>query len=203
MIDISEQVDLVRNLELVKNVFALATLLGGEDEITDCKTVSILVVWRLRQKLLTCGSNAERALDALELIGGHHGGVGCEAGVELAGLEVAGDVLATVAVADTANALDAKVVAQLSNDLVNDGLCVLGQVVLDPVHDLEALGAVQWHGVALKQIWDDGEVTCGSKLVGEELNVGECVAQDVAEDEDGIVGLLVGGVGKVGRDWTC
>lgn len=124
----------------------------------------------------------------------------CEAGVELAGLEVAGDVLATVAVADTANALDAEVVAHLSNDLVNNGLCVLGQVVLDPVHDLEALGAVQWHGVALEQIWDDGEVAGGGKLVGEELDVGKCVAEDVAEDEDGIVGLLVGGVGKVGRD---
>mgnify|MGYP005989322757 CR=1 FL=1 len=124
----------------------------------------------------------------------------CEAGVELAGLEVAGDVLATIAVADTANALDAEVVAQLSNDLVNDGLCVLGHVVLDPVHDLEALGAVQWHGVTLEQIWDDGEVAGSGKLVGEELNVGECVTQDIAEDEDGIVGFLVGGVSKVGRD---
>lgn len=41
MLDVSEQVDLVGNLELVEDVFALATLLGGEDEITDCETVSV------------------------------------------------------------------------------------------------------------------------------------------------------------------
>lgn len=38
----------------------------------------------------------------------------------------------------------------------------------------------------MEEVWDDGEVASGCEVVGDELSVGEGVAVDVCEEEDGM-----------------
>lgn len=162
--------------------------------------------------------------------------------LSLALLQVAGHVLAAEAVADGTDLLDAKLGAQVLNGGLDDGVH-LGRVwhlVLDPLHEVEALGRVQRHHVAVEEVRDHGEVAVGSILVGDtrgwtsalllasssghlrrgvarevcagryevrggrwgalQLHVYKVDAEDVSEDDDGVLGRLVLGVGEVGAD---
>lgn len=83
-----------------------------------------------------------------------------------AGLEVATDVPAAKAVANAANTLDAELLTHLTDNIVNDGLDVLGQMVLEPLHDLEALGPIQRHGIALEQVGHHNKIAMRGELVG-------------------------------------
>lgn len=65
---------------------------------------------------------------------------------------------------------------------------------------LSGLHVAELDGVAAEQVRDDGQVTVGGELVGEELGV-DIDAEDVAQDDDGLLGgLVVLGVGDVGVD---
>lgn len=151
---------------------------------------------------LTSRGNAQRSLNASQLVGADHGGMRSVSDIDLAdaGLEVAADVAAAKTVADPADTLDAKLLAHLANNVVDDGLDVLGQMVLEPVHDLEALGSIQRDRVALEQVGHDDEVAMLGELVGQKLGVDELVADYVGEDEDGMFRRLVGGIRDVCRD---
>lgn len=75
------------------------------------------------------------------------------------------------AVSDSSNLLVA-LFLEVFDRLCNDGIhsfpsmrvisiTSLGQ----PFHDVEACGSVERNGVAVEQIWDQGEVSIGSKLI--------------------------------------
>ena len=69
---------------------------------------------------------------------------------------------------------------------------------LQPLHDIEAFGAVELDRVALEEVGHDGPVAVGGELVGYELGVDEFVPDYVGEDEDcgaRVFGLGVGDVG--------
>lgn len=75
---------------------------------------------------------------------------------------------------------------------------MLGRVVLDPVHNLEALRPVQGNRVTLKQVGQQDEIAVGGKLISNELCVDKLVTDDIGKDEDGILCGLVRWVGEVG-----
>ena len=70
-----------------------------------------------------------------------------------------------------------------------------------PGHNVESGGRVQADGVPVEQVRDNGPVAIGRKLIRDELDVGEAVAEDVGEDEDAFLRGAVGGVGDVGFGW--
>jgi hypothetical protein len=57
-------------------------------------------------------------------------------------------------------------------------------------------------GVAVEQIRDDSQVAIVGKLIGDELGIRESEAEDVGDEDDGLLGLLVVlGGDNVGLDW--
>ena len=88
-------------------------------------------------------------------------------------------------IADRADGLAAQLALHVLEDLLDDGVDLFGRVarafaaVLQPVHDVEALGAVQGDGVAVEEVGHDDEVAVGGELVGDELGVDEAVADDL------------------------
>lgn len=50
----------------------------------------------------------------------------------------------------------------------------------------------------MEEVRHDHEVAIGSELIGNELSVDESMANHVGEYQDGILGGLVRGIGKVG-----
>lgn len=174
-------------------------------------------IWRK----LTSSGDADGALDGLKLLGVDEGRVGEVCDVDLAILEESDDVLGTEAVADTTKALDAQLALELLDDGVDDGVDLRHAVATEPLHELEAGGHVDRHGIAVEEVGNDGEVAVGGELVGEavgvrrqdgvfslvadqgrglQLDVDELMAEDVGKDQDGVLGALVLGVGKVGAD---
>jgi len=133
---------------------------------------------------------------------GDEGRVGSVTDVDLAGLQVADDVLGTEAVADSTDLLDTESLAQVLDGLVDDGLDIVGLVLGQPggqvglarLHDLEG------DLVTLEQVRDDGQVAIVGELVGKQLGVG-VDAEDVGQEEDGLFGALVLGVGDVAVDY--
>lgn len=78
-----------------------------------------------------------------------------------------GDVLAAEAVAYSADALDAELVAHVAHRLGDDGVDGGGVVTCDPVGEVEpgALEGGCWDGVAFEEVGeDDGEVGCGERV---------------------------------------
>jgi hypothetical protein len=114
--------------------------------------------------------------------------MGSVASVELARLQEAADILSAEAVAHTTNALTAQIVTHFCQDTLDDWVRLFREVVLHPVHDIEALGPVQWDCVAIKQVWQHNKVSRGSKLIRNELGVDEAVADDIRENENCILG---------------
>lgn len=151
---------------------------------------------------LPSSGNAQRSLNTGQLFGADHGRMCSVSDIDLAraGLEVAADVAAAKTVVNAADALDAELVAHLANNVFDDGLDMLGQMVLEPVHDLEALGPIQRDGVSLEQVGHDDEVAMLGELVGQKLGVDELVADHVGEDQDGMLRQLVAGVREVCRN---
>ena len=132
---------------------------------------------------------------------GDEGGVSGVTDVNLARLQVAGDILGAEAVADSTDLLDAESLTHVLDGLLDDGVDVGGLVVGQPGGQIGLAGLHGGDGdlVALEQVGDDSQVAIGGELVGEELGVGEN-AEDVGQEEDGLVGALVLGVGDVGVD---
>lgn len=116
---------------------------------------------------LTSSRNAQRAGDSLELVRLDERRVREIAGVELAVLQEAGDVLGAEAVSDAAQALDAELALKLLDDGVDEGVELLRGVVLEPARQVEALGDVDGDGVAVEEVGDDDEVAVGGVLVGD------------------------------------
>lgn len=129
---------------------------------------------------------------------GDEGGVSGVTDVDLAGLQVAGDILATEAVADSTDLLDAESLTHVLDGLLDDGVDVGGLVVGQPGGQIGLAGLHGGDGdlVTLEQVGDDSQVAIGGELVGEELGVGEN-AEDIGQEEDGLVGALVLRVGDV------
>lgn len=133
---------------------------------------------------------------------GDEGGVGSVTDVDLAGLQVADDVLGTEAVADSTDLLDTESLAQVLDGLVDDGLDIVGLVLGQPGGQV---GLTRLHGlegdlVTLEQVGDDGQVAIVGELVGKQLGVG-VDAEDVGQEEDGLFGALVLGIGDVAVDY--
>lgn len=68
-----------------------------------------------------------------------------------------------------------------------------------PGREVVVGGPVGRDGVPEEEVRDVGAVAVGGELVAEELGVGEAVAEDVGEEEDGGVGVGGGGGGWRGR----
>lgn len=107
--------------------------------------------------------------------------------------------LATEAVSDTSNALDTKVLADMLDGSLNNGVNSGRLVVGDPRGEvgLSRLHIFELDGVTAEEVRDHGEVAIVGELVGEELSI-DVDAKDVAEDDNGLLGGLVAlGVGDV------
>lgn len=111
--------------------------------------------------------------------------------------------LATKAVPNTRDALDAQVLADVLDCRLDNGLDARGLVVGDPLGEVNLAGLhiANVDGVATEEVGQDGQVAIVGELVSEQLAVDE-EAEDVGEDDDGLFGgLVVLGVGEVGVDW--
>lgn len=111
--------------------------------------------------------------------------------------------LATKAVPNTRNALDAQVLADVLDRRLDNGLDARGLVVGDPLREVNLAGlhVADVDGVTTEEVGQDGQVAIVGELVGEQLAVDK-EAEDVGEDDDGLFGgLVVLGVGEVGVDW--
>lgn len=128
-------------------------------------------------------------------------GVSGEADINLAGLQEAGDVLATEAVTNGTDLLDAESLTHVLDGLLNDGVDVVGLVVGKPGGQVSLAGLHSGNRdlVTPEQVGDDGQIAIVGELVGEKLSVGED-AEDVGQEEDGLVSALVLGVGDIGVD---
>lgn len=184
------QVDLVRLLRLLEDLLTLMPLIRREDLI------------RLRRR------NAVWALDGGQLALLDETGVCHVADIDLALAERDGHVLGAVAVADGADLLET-LLAQVLDGGVDDGEDGVGRVwglavrrfAGEPLHDLEALRRVNEDGIVVHDVGDDGEVAVGGELVGEQLRVGELVAEDVGKEEDcGVLLDISAGLGDVSFD---
>lgn len=181
MLDMRIHCYLVRVAQLGQDIFALATLLGREEIIRRYeKSVSIFLAEHSIIQL-TCGRNAQWALNTFQLIHLHMGGMGHIAYVQQTGFEVTSDVLAPIAVSNPSNALTALFLAHVSNGSVNDWVCHGREVVLQPGHDVEIPLALDGDRIAMKQVGQDHEVAIGGKLVGNQLGINQFGAEDVGE----------------------
>ena len=105
-------------------------------------------------------------------------------------------VLGSETVAYAADALEACFLAHVLDQRLSDGLNVFHCVgfaavlALEPGLQVEVRGSVQGDGIALEDIWDVGHVAVFCKLVGDQLDVDELVANDVRDEED--AGVFVG-----------
>lgn len=147
--------------------------------------------------------------------------MGDVADVDLAVLKEAGDVLGTEAVADATDALGAQLALELLNDRVDNGVELLGLVVLQPAGEVKALGNVDRNGVAVEEVGHNDEVAIGGVLIGDagdqllamglrcwvmqlraaaalQLGVDELMAENVSEDHDSVFGALVLRVRDIG-----
>jgi hypothetical protein len=111
-----------------------------------------------------------------------------------------GDILSTVAVTNSSDLSGLKLLLNTLKNLLNDRCGVLGHVVYDPLLDGKVLGTfvVQQPGVSLEKVGHDDVVSVGGIGVGQQLGVGEFVADDVGEEEEDLGG---GGTGNVGLDY--
>jgi hypothetical protein len=152
--------------------------------------------------VLTSSSDGEGSLNSTKLLVGDKRGVSGVTDVDLAGLQVAADVLAAEAVANGTDLLDAQGFAHILDGLLDDGVDVVGLVVGQPGGQigLAGLHVGKRDLVTLEQVRNDGQVAIGGELVGEKLGIGEN-AEDVGQEEDGLVGALVLGVGDIGVDY--
>jgi hypothetical protein len=152
--------------------------------------------------VLTRGSDGEGSLNSAKLLVGDKRGVSGVTDVDLAGLQVAADVLAAEAVTSGGDLLDAEGFAHILDGLLDDGVDVVGLVVGQPGGQigLAGLHVGKRDLVTLEQVRNDGQVAIGGELVGEKLGIGEN-AEDVGQEEDGLVGALVLGVGDIGVDY--
>jgi hypothetical protein len=155
----------------------------------------------------TSSSNRKRASHALNLVLVDERRVCGVADVNALALgQEARDVLSAKAVSDRTDLLRS-LLLHVRQSLLDDRVDGVGQValalgtaLLQPVHDVEALGRVELHGVALEEVGHDDVVAVGGELVGDELGVDEFMADHVGEDDDGGGGVFGLWVGDVGRD---
>lgn len=170
---------------------------------------------------LTSSGDAQRTLDGLELVGLNERRVGDVADIDLAVLKEAGDVLGTEAVADATDALCAQLALELLDDRVDNGVELLGLVVLQPAGEVKALRDVDRNGVAVEEVGHNDEVAIGGVLIGDagdqllamgfrcwmmqlraaaalQLGVDELMAENVSEDHDSVFGALVLRVRDIG-----
>lgn len=131
---------------------------------------------------------------------GDERGVSSVADIELAILQEAANVLATEAVANTSNTLDAQVLSEILDGGFDNRVDTSGLVVRNPLGevDLAGLHVANLDSVAVEKVGDDGQVAIVGVLIGKQLAVDE-ETEDVGEDDDGLFGVLVVlGVGDVG-----
>lgn len=129
-------------------------------------------------------------------------GVSNVADVELVVPQKAADVLATEAVANTSNTLNAQILSEVLNGALDNGVDTTGLVVGEPLGevDLAGLHVADLDGVAVEEVGDDGQVAIVGVLVSKELAVDE-ETEDVGKDDDSLARVLVVlGVSDVGVD---
>lgn len=107
--------------------------------------------------------------------------------------------LPTKAIPNTTNLLHAEVLTEIFDSRFAHRIHVRGLVVFQPTHQVHFAGVhvLRLDGVTPEQVGDDGQEATVGKLVGEELAV-VVNAHDIGEDENGLFGVLVAGVGDVG-----
>lgn len=114
--------------------------------------------------------------------------------------------LCAEAVADCTNLLDAVLLLEGLDGLLDDGVDGLLGVgvlavgaLLDPGHDVLAAEAAEGDGVAVEEVRHEGQVAVGGELVGDQLGVLPD-AEHVGQVEDGgvLVRLALGRGGEVG-----
>ena len=165
MLDPTVQVNLILLLMLLQQPLRLMPLLLGENRI------------RLRR------GNRQRRLEVHDLLRIDETRVRHGAHIDpLAFGSKAGNVFGAEAVADAAEFLDAVGAAELFDDSLDNGVDLTRSVafafrpgLLEPLHDVEALGAVQGDGVAFEEVGHGDEVAIGGELVGD---AGERVSRE-------------------------
>lgn len=113
-----------------------------------------------------------------------------------------GTYFSAKAVANPSDLRDPQSLAQVSNDLRDDGIHGIRRVSLEPGGDIYILviEIIGGQGVAVEQIRDDGEQAARGEVVGDQLDV-LVDTEDVAEDDDCLFGRVAGGTGEV--DVNC
>lgn len=115
-----------------------------------------------------------------------------------------GTYLAAEAVANGTDVLDAEGLTDVLDALLHNGVDLNRRVLGEPVGKVGLAGVHVGgaDGVAVEQVRDDSQVAIVGKLIGDELGVGELEAEDVGDEDDGLLGLLVVlGGDNVGLDW--
>ena len=97
-------------------------------------------------------------------------------------------ILPAKAVPDSTNLLAPQHSAHLDQTGVDDRVdrwrqvAALGPALGQPRHDVEVAGPVQQDGVPVEQVRDQHQVPVGGELVGQQLRVGELVADHVGDE---------------------
>jgi hypothetical protein len=115
-----------------------------------------------------------------------------------------GTDLAAEAVANGTDALNAESLADVLDALLHNGVDLDSRVLGEPVGDVGLAGVHirRVDGVTVEQVGDDSQVAIVGELVGDELGICEGQAEDVGDEDDGLLGgLVVLGGGNVGLDW--
>jgi hypothetical protein len=195
-------------VHLLEQLLGLVALVFGEDVVGLCGGNWLVNVTPDVSESVerTSSGNREWAGHALDLVLVDERRVCGVTNINALALsQEARDVLSTKAVSNRADLLRALLLhvrQSLLDDRVNGVRQValaFGAALLQPVHDVEALGRVELHGVALEEVGHDDVVAVGGELVGDELGVDELMADNVGEDDDGggsVLGLWEGDVGR-------
>lgn len=168
VLDPAVEIDLVRQTRLLQDLLGLVTLVCWKDGI------------RLG------GTDSQRTLDLLELLGLDEARMRTVSSIELAliGPEVADDILGSEAVTDGADLSAAELRAHFDEGGVDDGVDGWGQVAggsVEPFHQVETFGPIQGYGISVVDVGHDDKVSVRCELVGDELGVDESVTNHIGE----------------------
>ena len=150
---------------------------------------------------LTGSSDGQRTGDGTEFLVGDEGRVGIETNVDLAFFHVAADILGTKAVSNSRDTLSAQFFTDVLNSRLDDGVDVVRLVIGEPGGEvgLSRFHVTELDSVSPEKVGDDTSVSIGGELVGEELGV-DIDTEDIAQEDDNLLGALVLGVDNIGFD---
>lgn len=107
-----------------------------------------------------------------------------------------------ITVPNPCDLLDVQSIAQVSNNLLDNGIHGIRRVLWEPSGEIYFLviEIVSGQGVAVQEIRDDGQKSTCGEAVGHQLGI-LVDAEDVAKDDDGLFGRVVGGACEVGVNY--